>query len=92
MYRLIDPDEKLDFSVTFVDWLDDGVTIPGTPTWTIYPTGPTLGDQANATPLSTIFVSACTLGVTYRLSCKAVTDATTPQTIERTIILRCEHK
>ncbi len=91
-YRLIDPSEKLDFSISFIDWLDDGVTIPGTPTWTIYPTGPTLSDQADATPVSTIFVSAATLGVTYLLSCKAVTDASVPQTVEKSITLRCEQR
>jgi hypothetical protein len=91
-FFLIDPDEKLDYTVDFTDWLDAGVTIPGTPTWSITPTGPTLSDQADATPTSTIFVGGCTLGQVYRLSCKAVTDASVPQTVERTITLRCEQK
>ena len=89
-FRLIDPDEKLDFSVDFSSWLDAGVLISGTPAWTINPTGPTLDDQADTTTKSTIFVSDATLGVVYLLSCKAVTDAATPQTMERSITLRCE--
>ena len=89
-FRLIDPDEKLDFTVDFSDWLDSGVEISGTPTWTINPTGPTLADQADTTTKSTIFVSGATLGVVYLLSCKIVTNAATPQTQERSITLRCE--
>ena len=89
-FRLIDPDEKLDFTVDFSDWLDTGVIIDGTPTWTISPTGPTIGDQSNTTTAATIFVSAATLSVVYLLSCKIVTDAATPQTAERSITLRCE--
>ncbi len=89
-FRLIDPDEKLDFTASFVDWLDSGVVITGTPTWTISPTGPTLSDQVNTTTTATIFVSGATLGVVYLLSCKIVTDATTAQTSERSITLRCE--
>lgn len=91
-FLLIDPDEKLDFTVDFSTWLDTGVTISGVPVWTVTPTGPVLGNQANTTTKSTIFVSGCTLGQVYRLSCKAVTNATTPQTVERTITLRCEQK
>lgn len=88
--RLIDPDEKLDFTIDFSSWLDSGVVIAGTPTWSISPTGPTIGDQANTTTAATIFVSNATLGVVYLLSCEIVTDATTAQTSERSITLRCE--
>ncbi len=91
-YRLIDPDEKLDFTVDWSDWLDAGVLVSGTPTWAISPTGPTLSDQVGTTTTSTIFVSLATLGVTYLLSCKMITDAATPQTAERTITLRCEQR
>ena len=89
-FRLIDPDEKLDFTADFSNWLDSGVLISGTRIWTINPTGPTLGDQSDTTTASTIFVSGATLGVVYVLSCKIVTDAGTPQTAERSITLRCE--
>ncbi len=88
--RLIDPDEKLDFSIDFSDWLDSGIFISGTPTWTISPTGPTLGNQVDTTTKSTIFVSGATLGVVYLLSCKIATNAAVPQTSERSITLRCD--
>ncbi len=89
-FRLIDPDEKLDFTIDFSDWLDAGVLITGTPAWSIDPTGPTLSDQADTTTASTIFVSAATLGVVYLLSCKITTDAVTAQTSERSITIRCD--
>ena len=89
-FRLIDPSDKLDFTEDFTDWLDTGVDISGTPTWSIDPTGPTLSDQADTTKKSTIFVSGATLGVVYVLSCKIVTNATTAQTSERSQTLRCE--
>ncbi len=90
MFKLISPQEKLDFSLDFTTWLDAGVSVAGTPTWSISPTGPTIGDQQDANDISTIFVSLATLGVVYELSCLAVTDATPAQTIERTITIRCE--
>lgn len=91
-FRLIDPDEKLDFTLDFTSWLDTGVDISGTPTWTVSPTGPTLSNQADTIKKSTIFVSEATLGVVYLLSCKIVTNAATPQTSERSITLRCENR
>ena len=91
-YRLIDPDEKLDFTVDWSDWLDTGVEISGTPTWTISPTGPTISGKTNTTTAATAFIEGATLGVTYLLQCKIVTNAATPQTAERTITLRCEQR
>ncbi len=91
-FRLIDPDEKLDFSADFSSWLDAGVLITGTPVWTISPTGPTLSDQADTTSVSTIFVADCTVGVVYKLSCKITTNKSTAQLAERSIELRCEQR
>ena len=88
-YRLIDPDAKKDFSLDWVDWLDAGVTIDSA-VWSIFPTGPTLSDQVDATPISTIFVSGCTNGVVYELTCTITTDAATPQIDDRSITLRCQ--
>ena len=91
-FRLQDPDSKIDHTIDFVDLLDSGVNISGTPTWTISPTGPTLSDQVDATPKSTIFVSGLTLGVVYLLTCRIVTDKSIPQTFDRTITIRCEQR
>ena len=90
--RLIDPDEKLDFSADFSSWLDAGILITGTPVWSISPTGPTLSDQSDTTTVSTIFVSLCTVGIVYKLSCKATTNNVTAQIAERSIELRCEQR
>lgn len=89
-FRLIDPDEKLDVTIDWSDWLDSGVLITGTPTWSISPTGPTIEDQSNTTTTATTFVDGATIGVVYVLSCKIVTDASPAQTAERSITLRCE--
>lgn len=89
-FRLIDPDEKLDFTLDFSSWLDAGIEITGAPVWSIDPTGPTLDDQSNSTTAATTFVSGATLGVVYLLSCKITTNAAVPQTSERSITLRCE--
>ena len=93
-YHLIDPDSKIDFTISFSDLLDTGVELDLTPipVWVITPTGPTLSDQANTTTSSTIYVSSATVGVVYLLSCKIITDAATPQTFERSIAIRCEQR
>lgn len=89
-FRLIDPDEKLDFSIDFTSWLDAGVNITGAPVWAISPVGPTLSDESNSSTIATVFVSGGTLGVVYLLSCKITTNASVAQTSERSITLRCE--
>ena len=91
-YHLIDPDEKLDFSFDWSDWLDSSVFITGTPVWTIFPTGPTVGDLSNSTTVTTAFLSNCTLGVVYLLSCTITTDNAVAQTPERTKAIRCEQR
>ena len=91
-FRLIDPSDKLDYTEDFVAWLDTGVVIDGTPVWTIFPTGPTLGDQTNTTTSASIYVSGTTLGVTYELTVAIVTDAAVPQNHQRSITLSCEER
>ncbi len=91
--QLIDPDDKLDYSIDWVDWVDSGIEIDGvTPVWSIFPTGPTLSDQVDTVSKSTIFLSLCTLGVVYELSCKVNTDASTVQIAERSWTIRCEQR
>ena len=88
-YLLIDPNADKDYTLTWVDWLDGGVTIT-TFVWSIFPLGPTLHDQADATPASTIFVSGCTAGVVYELTCTITTNNTPVQVDDRSITLRCQ--
>lgn len=93
-YHLINPgtNGKLDFSFNWTDWLDTNVTITGTPVWTVFPTGPTVSDESNTTLVTTAFLSDCTLGVVYLLSCKITTNASVAQTSERTKAIRCEQR
>lgn len=90
-YLLIDPDADLDYQENFASWLDPSVEI-ATATWAIFPIGPTLHDQIDTATTSRIFVSDCTVGVVYLLSCTVVTDNAVPQTEERSIALRCEQR
>lgn len=91
-YQLIDPDSKVDFTCDFSDLLDSGVEITGSPTWSITPTGPTLEDQSNTATAATTFISGCTLGRVYSLTCQIVTDKAVAQTFDRSISLRCEQR
>ena len=93
-YHLINPgvDGKLDFSFDWSDWLDSGVAITGTPVWTVFPLGPTISDESNTTTTTTAFLSNCTLGVVYLLTCNITTDKVVAQTSERTKAIRCEQR
>ena len=91
-YHLIDPDAKLDFSFDWSDWLDSGILITGTPTWTVFPTGPTISDESNTTTVTTAFLSGATLGVVYLLTCQIATNAAVAQTPPRTKAIRCEQR
>ena len=95
-YRLIDPDEKLDYSCDWATFLDDGGSPSDTissSSWSITDAGspaPTLSGQVDTTNSSTIFVEGCTLFEVYRLSNKIVTAQ--GRTAERTITLRCAQR
>ncbi len=95
-YRLIDPDEKLDYSCDWSTFLDDGGSPSdtiATSSWSITDAGspaPVLSGQTNTTNSATTFVAGCTLGEVYRLSNKIVTAQ--GRTAERTITLRCEQR
>ena len=95
-YRLIDPDEKLDYSCDWSTFLDDGGSPSDTittSTWSITDAGspvPTLSGETNTTNSATVFVKGCTLFEVYRLSNKIVTAQ--GRTAERTITLRCAQR
>lgn len=91
-YDLIDPDVMIDHSIDWTSWLDPGVSIVGNPTWSIYPTGPTLSNPSITGNIATVFIAGCALGVVYKLTCHIVTDAAVAQTQERSIELRCDHR
>lgn len=92
-YRLIDPDETLDYTCDWTDFLEDA----GSPTdaiqtsdWSVTPTGPTLSGARLDGNLASVFVAGAALGRVYRLSNKVVTLQ--GRTAERSVTLRCENR
>ncbi len=93
-YYLINPGTsgKLDFSFDWANWLDGAVEIDGVPVWTVFPLGPTISDESTTATITTAFLSDCTLGVVYLLSCEIITDNAVAQTTKRTKAIRCEQR
>ncbi len=92
-YRLIDPDETLDYSCDWTDFLEDA----GSPTdaiqistWSVTPSGPTLSGERLDGNLASVFASGAVLGRVYRLSNRVVTLQ--GRTAERSVTLRCENR
>ena len=97
-YRLIDPQEVLDYSCDWATFLAEAGS-PGdsidTSTWSIYPqegspSEPILSNDTVTGDVATVFVSNCAVGGVYRLSNKVVT--TQGRTAERTWTLRCDQR
>ena len=92
-YRLIDPDETLDYSCDWTAFLEDA----GSPTdavqtsvWSIVPSGPTLSGERLDGAVASIFVAGAALRRVYRLSNKITTLQ--GRTAERSLTLRCENR
>lgn len=92
-YRLIDPDETLDYACDWTAFLADGGS-PGdsieTSAWSIAPAGPVLANQSLSGALATVFVSGAQAGQVYRLSNRITTAL--GRTAERSWTLRCENR
>ncbi|RMD64394.1 MAG: hypothetical protein D6826_02500 [Alphaproteobacteria bacterium] len=92
-YRLIDPDETLDFACDWSAFLADSGS-PGddiaTSTWSIVPAGPGLANDSRSGAVTTVFVSAAQMGQVYRLTNRVTTAL--GRTAERSWILRCENR
>ena len=105
-YVLIDPDETLDYSLDWSEFLADGgspADVLLTSAWSITPQDdlspqrPLLDDRGigdggspSAGTKTTVFVSNATYGRIYRLTNRVTTQA--GRTAERSIILQCEHR
>lgn len=94
-YRLIDPDETLDFSMDWSDFLDDGSPTDSisSSSWSIEGGGsptPTLSGGVTNGDVTSIFLSGCEVGEVYRLSNKIVTSQ--GRTAERSWTLRCAQR
>ncbi len=88
-FRLIDPDEKLTYSVEWTSWLATGDAIASA-SWTITPTGPTVVDKGESGTVVSASVESCTRGEIYRLSCDMVSND--GETGQQSIAIRCDHK
>ena len=92
-YRLIDPDETLDYSRDWSAFLDDrgspSDTIQ-TSAWSIVPAGPTLSGAQLGGAVASVFVSGAALGRLYRLTNRVTTLQ--GRTAERSTTLRCENR
>jgi hypothetical protein len=92
-YRLIDPDETLDYSCDWTDFLEDAGSPTDaiqTSTWSVTPSGPTLSGERLDGNTASVFVSGAVLGRVYRLSNRVVTLQ--GRTAERSVTLRCENR
>ena len=99
-YVLIDPDETLDYSFDWQEFLEDGgspTDVINTSSWSIVPqeASPqapvTANERQDGTGYKTIVdVSGAVYGQVYRLTNRIVTSA--GRTAERSIILQCEHR
>ncbi len=88
-FRLIDPDEKLTYSVEWSSWLVTGDAIASA-SWAITPTGPTVTDLGESGTVVSASVESCTRGEIYRLTCDMVSD--NGETGQQSIAIRCDHK
>ncbi len=92
-YRLIDPDETLDYSCDWTDFLEDAGSPTDaiqTSTWSVTPSGPTLSGERLDGKTASVFVSGAVLGRVHRLSNRVVTLQ--GRTAERSVTLRCENR
>lgn len=89
-FLVIDPDERLDFTVDWADWLAQGDTIQAS-TWTVTPSGTVaLDGESVSAAAATVFMSAARFGDLYRLTNRIVTAQN--RTGERSLAIRCEQR
>jgi hypothetical protein len=92
-YRLIDPDETLDYACDWAVFLADGGS-PGdtiqTSLWSVDPAGPALSGASAAGAVTRVFLSGALAGQVYRLT-NTITTAL-GRSVERSWTLRCENR
>ena len=85
---LKDPDETLDYSVDWSEWLAVGETIV-TSTWTA-PTGITKGSDTKTTTVCTVWLSGGTAGLVYTVANKIST--TSGRIAERSLFIEVQQR
>ncbi len=92
-YRLIDPDETLDYACDWGPFLSDGGSPSDTiqnSVWFADPAGPVLSGAAISGPVTRVFISDAQAGQVYRLTNTVTTIL--GRTAERSWTLRCENR
>ncbi len=92
-YRLIDPDETLDYACNWDAFLADGGSPADTiqdSAWSVDPSGPVLSGATRTGAVTQVFVSGALAGQIYRLT-NTVTTAL-GRVAERSWTLRCENR
>ena len=92
-YRLIDPDETLDYSCDWAVFLADSGSPSdsiATSVWSVTPSGPVLSNDVTSGAVTTVFISAAQAGRVYRLTNRITTAQ--GRTADRSWTLRCESR
>lgn len=98
-YHLIDPQEVLDYTFDWSNFLDDAGSPSdtiSTSSWAITPqepgspSEPVLSGNSNTVNMATVFVAGCGAGGLYQRTNTVVTAQ--GRTAERSITLRCEQR
>lgn len=79
-----DPEADLDYGIDWSTWLQDGESIE---TYGFTVTGATIHDEAEASGVHSVFITAPT-GTQVQLTSTISTDSTPPRTDERTLIIQ----
>ena len=86
MEFLIDPDDELQYTFDWTDWLSTGAAIDS---YTIIASdGVTVIDDAGTGTQVSVYVGGVAAGARETITCRVVTDETIPQQADRTIKLR----
>jgi hypothetical protein len=92
-YRLIDPDETLDYACDWAAFLAEAGSPNDTiqsSAWAVDPTGPALSGASVNGATARTFISGATAGQVYRLT-NSITTAMA-RVAERSWTLRCENR
>lgn len=79
-----DPNDVLDYAIDWNDVLDLDADAIASAVWT-FPSGVTMDSQAEATGVTTVWISGGTAGTRYEISCRLTT--TGGRTYDRTVTL-----
>jgi hypothetical protein len=85
-----DPNEVLDYSFDWSDWLSESEEI-NTSTW-INPDSITINTSAKTATSSVVWVSGGTAGKTYRLTNRIVTTNNPTRTEDRTLTIEVQER